>query len=154
MLTEKLAEGLLLFKGIGFHQRQRLLIKAQNIADHAPKLGAKQITALGKQAVEVIAIVFQPGIFTAHTKAHIRCFCLHAELFHQANKIGIGPVVIHNETGVHRQDSPINFHRLGVSMPTNVVIGFIHMHVVLTAKQIGAGQAGDTATNDCDFLLL
>ena len=45
-------------------------IEAQNVAQHAPEPRRQQIAALGEQAVEVVAVVFQTGVRVGDRKTH------------------------------------------------------------------------------------
>ena len=52
--------------GRGYGIRYEYGMFAQNIAQHAPESGRQQVAALGKQAIEGIAVVFEVVTGVAH----------------------------------------------------------------------------------------
>jgi hypothetical protein len=53
---------------------QGLFVEAQDVAQHAPEARRQQVAALGEQAVEVVAVVFQAAVRVGHREAHFGGF--------------------------------------------------------------------------------
>ncbi len=143
-------------RGVGrdtlvFQVVYRLTIEAHDIAQHAPEPGRQQVAALGKQAVEVVAVIFDAGARVVHRKAHFGRLETHVQLTQQFDEVRVGPVVEHNETGIDGIGAAFNLHINRVGMPADPVGGLEDRHLMPAIEQIGAGQPGDTAANDCNF---
>ncbi|MNI39205.1 hypothetical protein D3C73_933810 [compost metagenome] len=127
-----------------------LFVEAQNVSQHSPEPGRQQIAALGEQAVEVVAVIFQATVGVCDRETHLRRLEAHANLPQQANEIRIGPVVKHNEAGVHDIAATIDAHVHAVGVAADAVIGLKQSDLVVATQQVGAGQPRDAAANDCD----
>ena len=105
-------------------------VKTQNVAQHAPKSRRQQIAALGKQAVERIAVVFKPRVRIVHGEAHFSGVGAHPQLVHQFDEIGIGPIVENDESRVDRIGLPVDVNSDGMGVAADPVAGFKHRDVV------------------------
>ena len=130
---------------------QGFAVEAQNVAQHAPEARRQQVAPLGKQAVEVVAVVFGARLRIAHREAHLGGLRGHAQLIQQADEVGVGPVVEHNKTGVDGKAFALHFNVNRMAVAAHPVTGLKHSDVVLAVEQIGAGQAGNTAADDGYF---
>ena len=128
-----------------------LAVEAQDVAQHAPEGRAQQVAALGEEAVEVVAVVFGAAGRVMHREAHLGGLRGDAELVQQADEVGVGPVVEHDEAGVDGEGLALHLdiHRMG--MAADPVTGLEQGDLVLALQQVGAGQAGDAAADDGDF---
>jgi hypothetical protein len=52
-------------------------VKTDNIHQQSPKLWSEQVNALGKQGVDGVAVIFQPGEAVADTKTHFAGLTLY-----------------------------------------------------------------------------
>ena len=76
-------------------------VKAQDVRDHLVEHGSEQVTALGKQRVQVVAIIFKPGIFAFDAEAHLGFLYIDIEFFKQPDEVGVGPVVQYDKPGIY-----------------------------------------------------
>ena len=112
-------------------------IKAQNFEDKPPELWLKQVTPLGKKAVQRVAVILQPAHRVTHRKTHFGGLAFNAQLFQQGNKMRIGAGVVDNKTGVDGVLFAVAHHVLRGGVPAQRRRGFIHSNftVRLTLRQ-------------------
>ena len=163
VLYQKIAQGLgqrRFFTRFG--QGGTQLVKAQQLAQHAPKARAQQIAALGKHRGQVRATPLQrlgPQRTCAghlHRKRHVRMGAGHLQLIEQSDQAGIRALVEHQKARVHTMGdrAPLrigqrHIHRVRVA--TKVVADFKQADPCLLAQPVGGGQTRNSRTNDSNF---
>src|SRR5262245_8306056 len=74
---------------VGLEQRRSLAEKAKNVAQHAPKSRAHEVSPLGEQPTPRAGI-FEAGRLVAHREAHVAELRLDAQLTHDCAEVRIG----------------------------------------------------------------
>ncbi len=74
-------------------------VEAQNLANKTVETGAQQIATLGKQGVEVVAVILQP-LRALHREAHLGRLPRHADPRQQLQEVGVGAIVEDDKAGV------------------------------------------------------
>ncbi|CAH0182277.1 hypothetical protein SRABI106_01128 [Rahnella aquatilis] len=99
-------------------QQARLaqFVKPQDLENKAPELRFEQVAALGKQAVQRVAVVFEFINRIAYGKTHFRRLSFNAQFFEQGNKMRVCPGVIDNKTGIDGVFFSVGNHILRGSM--------------------------------------
>ncbi len=77
----------------------RLAVEPQNLGDEAVETGAQQIAALGKQGVEIVAVILQP-LRALHREAHLGRLPRHADPCQQLQEVGVGAIIEDDKAGV------------------------------------------------------
>ncbi|MNP12490.1 hypothetical protein D3C76_1047220 [compost metagenome] len=72
-------------------------------------------------------------------------------MIQQTDEVGIGPVVEDDETRIDGKALTLYLNVNRMAMATNPVTRLEYGDIMLTVEQVGAGQPGDTATNDGYF---
>lgn len=98
-----------------------------------------------------MTVILQATLRVMDRKAHLRFLAADPQLAQQADKVRIGAIVIHNESGI---DGPRtlrrgDIHRCGV--PSRRGCSFEQGYLVLRGKTPCAGQPGNPAANNRDF---
>ncbi len=76
-----------------------LPVEPQNLGDKAVEARTQQIAALGKQGVEVMAVILQP-LRAFHREAHLGRLPRHADPCQQLQEVGVGAIIEDDKTGV------------------------------------------------------
>ena len=84
-----------------------------------------------------------------HGEAHVTGLGFNPQFVQEPTEIGIGALVVDDETHVHGDFAPTVLDAQGVGMPAHMGSGFENVHIVATIEQIGRHQAGNTRTDDC-----
>ena len=112
-------------------------VEAHDVGQHAPKLRAEQVTALGEHGGQVGAAPLDAALARLlrhlNRKRHVRGRNSHTQSLEQSQQMGVGALVEHQKTGVHPKvdDLPLG-------------IGQAHVHGVrVAAKVIARLQQGD-----------
>ena len=129
-------------------------VKAGDIGQQSPESWAKEVAALGEQAVQVTTVVLQPGAVVAYRKAHLALLSSNPEFVDQVDEIGVGPVVEDDKPGIDRRLLSLFFHVYGVGMATDISGRFKDLYVVVAEQAVGATEPGNPRTDNRDLFHL
>jgi hypothetical protein len=132
------------------HQRRRLAVEAEEVADHAVEGGAQQARAPREQAVRGRAVVLELAPAVAHREAHRGGLRGHPEALEQALEAGVVAVVEDDEAGVHTVELALGLHLDGPGMAARARGGLEHGDLVPRVQEVRAGEAGDAGPDDGD----
>jgi len=132
-------------------QGHRLPIEPENVADHAIKRGTKQILSLGKECVKAGPVVFQSRALAFHAKAHIADLCFHTKPAQKFHEIRIGPVIKHDETGIHRIGLTGHIHVDRVGMASDIISSFKDRDLMVSVQQVRCDHPRNTGSHDGNF---
>ncbi len=76
-----------------------LPVEPQDLGDKTVETGTQQIAALGKQGVEVVAVILQP-LWALYREAHLGRLPRHADPRQQLQEVGVGAIIEDDKTGV------------------------------------------------------
>ncbi|MNP17956.1 hypothetical protein D3C76_1104080 [compost metagenome] len=110
---------------------QCLAVEPQNIPDHAPETRGHQVAALGKQCVQVVAVVLQASNRVMHGETHLGRLRSDLELVEQPDELGVGPVVENDEAGIDCMALALPDHIEGMRVAPDPLLGFENRYFVL-----------------------
>ena len=93
----------------------------------------------------------QTSSLAAYAEAHVGLTRGNAHLIHQADEIGIGPVVVNDEPSVDAMSLPGKVHLDGSRVAAKAILGFEEGDVVMVMQIVGGAEAGYTRSDDGDF---
>ncbi len=128
-------------------------VEAQQVAQHAPEAGLEQVGTLGEHRVQAGAAPFQAR--RLDRERHVRLGGRHAQVGEQADQVGVGALVEHQEAGVHavrhraRRAVQRDVDRVGVA--AEVAARLEQRHLGAAAQVVRGGQARNAGTDDGDL---
>ena len=105
-------------------------VEQEYLLQHAPELPAQQIAPLGKQGGQIGTGPLQVALRKIDTERHLTGMGLDAEMLEQADQVGIGEVVVHHKSGIHRMGDAIQCHIHCIGVTTQIIGPFIESHGV------------------------
>ena len=159
MLIEELSQRCVEFLLAGrLGECSRLLIEAQNIAQHAQKAGIEQISALCKHGIQIGSGPLQQASALWHfdRERHIGRHRLYLQILKQPHQIRIGFVIKHQEAGIDAEGFAFQTDIDSMRMSAKIIVCLKQAHLRFDCKFclgqfVGARQAGDAGTDDSDF---
>ena len=125
-------------------------VEAQQVAQHRPEARTQQVGALGEEAVQVGAGVFQRAAVQAHREGHVRRARRHLQVAEQRAQVGIGRLVVDDEAGVHRHARAPVRRVDRVAVAADAAVRLEDLDVVAPGQQPGTGQPRDAGADDGD----
>ena len=127
--------------------------EAQNLREELEEAWTDQVRALGEDAVETHAVVFNIEFLVTDTETHFGRLDRDAQLVEEAHEIRVGHFVEDHEAGVdgHAASFFVDFDRVRVT--ANVFLALEDRHVIALAQQPRGTQSGDTAADDSKTFL-
>ncbi len=126
-------------------------VEAQDVAQHAQERRADQVPAIGEEAVQRRAVVFEAAAVAADAEAHLGVAAGDAEPIEEPGERRVGAIVEHDEAGVDRDGAVGRVHGDGADVAAGIGLGLEQRHVVAAAEHEGRYQTGDAATHHCDL---
>src|SRR5579872_608695 len=102
----------------------RFPVKAHDLRQEAIVSHAKQVAPARKKSAQSTAAVFKSSFPAGNAERHVTGLPDDTHLSKQANQIGVSPVVMHNETGVDRQNATTGFDLMGMGMTSEASLFF------------------------------
>ena len=136
---------------LALQQFERLAVEAKHVQEHAVERRPQKIAALGEQAVQGTALIFQAGLVAAHAEAHVAIPRRNVQHLEHADEVGIGPIVEDHEARIGGILASKRLERNRVRVSARVVVGLENVDVVVGGEQTGRKQPANARTNDRDF---
>lgn len=143
---EELAPG---HVAVGLQETPGAAVEAGNLGQHPHEARIEQASGLREDSAETpTARIGEPAVTTDDAHAHLGGPGVDAEGAEEAQQVGIGALVHHDEAAVDPEPiAGVGLHVMGVGMTAQPVVGLEEGHVVATGQQEGRGQAGDTPSD-------
>gem|GEM_PF-6930482 len=106
-------------------------VEPENIENHAKEGGAEQAGALGKEAVEAGAAVFEAGAVAADSETHFRGHAGDVQQPQQLHEQGVGAIVVDDETDVDGVVAVVEAELHGATVASGLSFGFEDGHIML-----------------------
>ena len=129
-----------------------LAVEPQQVAQHGPEAGARQVVLLREQAAQVGARVFEPASVQAHCERHVRGRGRHGQVLEQRGEVRVRGLVVDDEAGVHWHPAFPAWRVHGMAVAAQPGLALEHRDLVALGQQPGAGQARDAGADDGDAL--
>ena len=115
----------------------RLAIKASQVVEHGPEARAEQVALFGKQTGKIGSGILDVAVGERNRERHIRQLRWNFKMSKKRREIGIGQLVVDNESGIDRNGTLRPLHGNGVRMSPDATIAFINRDLVTLAEQPG-----------------
>ena len=126
----------------------RFLIESQDVPHHGEKTPGEQVAALGEQAVEIGAGIFESGLLVPYTETHGGGLAGDPQAVHESNEVGVGPVIEDYEAGVDGVVAGAQFHIHRGGVATDSLAGLKHRYLVSCAQVVRAAEPGNSGSNN------
>ena len=116
-----------------------------HLQQHSHKLRVQEAAWLGKHTPKTPPTgILQTTTLAPHAHAHLGRSHLHPELGEELAQPRVGPVVVDDETAVHRMLAAVGGgHVVGVCVTAEAVVRLEQRDVVGAAQQVGSGEPRD-----------
>ena len=125
-------------------------VEAHDLRQKAIVSQAKQIAPARKKSAQATAAVFKSSLPARNTERHVARLPDDAHLLEQSNQIRVGAVVMHDETGVDRQNAATGFNLMGMGMASEASLFFEQPYFVLLAEQVCRAHSRDACSDHRD----
>ena len=128
-------------------------VKTQNVAQHQPERRPQQIGFRANTPARSVPAHSRSGLLQGQRKRHIARMHVYPQQRKQADQIGIGAIVVHQKTGIHRVD-PSSVTSTVLLWPPSRESASNKCHMMALRQQPGRSHAGNTAAYHCNFHIL
>ncbi len=129
-------------------------VKAQKVRKHRPETWPQDVGLLGQQARAGSAGIFEAAIIQRNGERHVRSRGRHAQLLEKRGEIGIGLLVIDNESGIDMDLSMVRAERHRIGVAADAVSCFENSYIVPLRQKPGRRQTGNSRSDDGDAAAL
>ena len=124
-------------------------VEPRHLGQHPQVRGPYEVLPRRKQSGKPEgARVFERCLVAAHRHRHLGVLCLHAELVEQAQQLGVGAQVVHDEAGVDRVLTAGVRDDVGVRVAAQPGVGLVERHVAPATEHVGSEQPRHPAAHD------
>ncbi len=128
----------------------RFAIKAHDIEQQGNKARAKQIEALGEQAVQTQTAIFQRAFVDRNAERHVRQLMGNAQMIEQFQQVRIARLIEDDEAHVDPQRLGLRADIDRMAVAPDLIFRLEDGDVVMRIEVPGRRQAGNTGADDGD----